>query len=98
MASGQRWPLLLSIVSVIVFVSCTEPNPAQYRKLLSVLVVTSVGLGVLLSTLLARSWGGGNDPIQAVAYGFTDLFKRLFLGNIDAPFTCYSFFPRGMTG
>ena len=93
MASGQRWPLLFSIVSVIVFVSCTEPDPAQYRKLLSVLVVTSVGLGVLLSTLLARSSGGGDDPIQAVAYGFTDLFKRLFLGNIDAPFTCYSFFP-----
>lgn len=91
--TGQRWPLMYLLATIIVFASWTTPRQHEFRKTLVRIVLIAVAGALLLSALLGRTNEEGLTVFEMLAFGAGDLFKRVLSGNALAPFLSYGLFP-----
>jgi len=91
--TGQRWPLMLWIGTLLIYWSIARrQNLTAWPAIFSTTVLVC-SLGILLSTLLGRGVGKGASLGEAVVAGALDLAERIALGNATIPFESYRVFP-----
>lgn len=91
-STGQRWPLMYMILSVIIYWSWTEARPERFRRFLTKMLVAALAAGILLSALLGRTARNSLSWFQMLAFGVWDLTTRIFTGNVRIPFLSYQLF------
>ncbi len=91
-STGQRWPLMYMILSLIIYRSWTEPNPQRFRRFLVITVAMAAIAGIFLSALLGRATMYGLNLYQMLVFGIEDLANRILFGNARIPFFSYQMF------
>lgn len=91
--TGQRWPLMYLLGTIIVFTSWTTQRQREFRAALIRIFLVAIAGGLLLSALLGRTNDEGLTIVEMLAFGAADLFKRVLSGNALAPFLSYALFP-----
>lgn len=92
--TGQRWPLMYMFLTIIIYWSWTEPCPGHFRNFLIRIMFLAIIAGGVLSALLGRTLDSGLNTWDVLSFGFSDLWERIFLGNVKIPFVSYQLFSR----
>ena len=92
-ATGQRWPLMYLFATLIFYWSWTERNSRRFIAAMRRLMVSALACGVLLSVLLGREAYSDFSAGEMIFFGFSDLYARVFFGNVEIPFLSYELFP-----
>lgn len=91
--TGQRWPLMYMLATVLVYLSWTVEQDPRIRRAIRRVVAFGLVAGILLSVLLGRRAAAGSGLFENVVLGVKDLGSRIVLGNSTVPFVSYSLFP-----
>lgn len=91
--TGQRWPLMYLLVSLLLYWTWTESSSLRLLRAVFSISLIAIVLGVSLSVLLGRQADYGASPVTHLAEGVGDLGKRILTGNVVVPFRSYSIFP-----
>jgi len=91
--TGQRWPLMYLLGTIIVFTSWTTAHQREFRRVLFRIFSIAIVGGLLLSALLGRTNDDALSYAEMLIFGTGDLFKRILSGNAMAPFLSYAVFP-----
>lgn len=91
--TGQRWPLMYMLATVLVYLSWTVEHGPGLPRAARWVVASGLLAGIVLSVLLGRRAAVGSGLFENVVLGVKDLGSRIVLGNSTVPFLSYSLFP-----
>lgn len=95
LASGQRWPLMYLLLSVIFYLTWSiGPMRRELKRAVARVVVIGGLLALGATMLLGRTLDVGLDARSLAGFAVGDLVSRIFLGNAIAPFQSYALFPQ----
>lgn len=90
--TGQRWPLMYLLLTLIIYFSWTTIHIKEFKKALYKIGLLAIICGIILSALLGRTNRSNLSVFQMVIFGISDLYSRIFLGNVRIPFLSYQIF------
>lgn len=91
--TGQRWPLMYLIVTLIFYWSWSYSDAKKLKRTLAGVTCMSFLMAVILTALLGRTLQENLSVSEMIVFGFSDLLKRIFFGNVNGPFLSYEIFP-----
>lgn len=91
-ATAQRWPLMHTLVIVLIYFSLTTQN-SFFSKILGKLLIISIASGITLSILLGRTSQQLHSLGELISFGALDLSQRILVGNVLVPFESYALYP-----
>lgn len=90
--TGQRWPLMYLLLTLIIYFSWTTIHIKEFKKALYKIGLIAIICGIILSALLGRTNKSNLSILQMIIFGISDLYSRIFLGNVRIPFLSYHIF------
>lgn len=91
--SGQRWPLMHLLASLLLYSFWTYQAKRELRASVRRVLLMALLLGLGLSTLLSRRVETGASFVGALSRGTQDLALRVLFGNVVVPYKSYALFP-----
>lgn len=91
--TGQRWPLMFLITTVIIYLSWSKTNWKQYARQLRKVALLAVIAGIILSFLLGRTDERVSSYAEMLLFGTRNLLERILYGNSLIPFESYAVYP-----
>ncbi len=94
MLTGQRWPLMYMVLSLMAFHSFAPRRRHAFSNRVRVFLACGAAAvcALFLSVLLAR-YGDSSSFTDSAQLGTRDLWSRILFGNVDVPYAAYAAFP-----